>query len=1008
MYREKDREIAHLKRMLGELEPYVYRKIHYQTDWIYEKRTIHPPFKWSGNFAVFETEIDLYDKNTYLFAWFGGESLVVVDGKSYGQINPLQKELWLGRLSRGEHNVKVQVVPRGLFGNRENAVFEYSYLVEIDEEIRSVIDFTQAVIDLASRVEDESLALALIEATESFLAGVYIPRRTEEYKEASGYNSTIRNELKSVWDFAGFPLVHGFEYPEKEKLLKNFEDYKKEVFKLKKIWPKEGKLFLVGHSHIDYAWLWPVSETKRKLRRTFSNVLNLMEKYGITFAQSSAQMYEDVKNNDPELFERIKEAVEKGVWEPIGGMWVEPDTTVPSVESLIRQFLYGQRFFQENFGRRSKVCWLPDVFGFPHTLPQILKEAGMELFVTTKLYWNEATQFPYDLCIWKGLDGSEILYYSFNNPEEGYNGKINANALLSTWKNHRQKHIAPFALLSFGYGDGGGGPSDEMCRKIYSFKDLPKVPELKISTVEGFAKELKKAVSEKELPVWDGELYLELHRGTYTSQSRIKALHRQAEIALRNLELVSTLLGQDIQDEIDEKWKAVLRNEFHDILPGTSIRKVVEDTERELESVIRWAKEKMEEVAKKSAEKAEGFITVFNPYNIPMNLRFFLDRPFLLRYGEKKLRPKYGVEGYLYKIPKKIGPFESVAIPVEGIMDIQPPLGQTDIMGPVVLENKHLRVTVYRNGSFEVFSKKYGRNLFKKPPRLWIYKNIPYYWDNWDIDINTEKEGFPLEGYLHTVEYKPSRQFATVSYRYERSEIHECIILEGDSDILEIAYEVKWNTRRVILKKVFDIDVLTRKALFDVDGGYVERPTTRNTKYEMARFEVPMHMWVSLSENGFGVAILNDSKYGCSVNASKVGISLIKAGIFPDFYADEGMHFFKLGIFPHGGNVEDVIKASIRFSGGLLVLEGKLNIPKLELLGGLFKILALKRSKEGMVLRFVEVAGRSGRAKVKLWRRFEIHRSNILEDNLGKITTSDELELDYRPFKIYTLLLKPV
>ena len=993
-----------MKRLLGELYPFVYRKISDLKEWKFRGFLIDLPFNWDGDLAVFETEIFVEDPSTYLEAWFGGESLVKIDGKACGQINPLQKSIWLGKIADGKkHEIRVEVVPRGLFGSKENSTFEYARLVVLDEEILSIIDFTRAVLDLAENLNDDQLSEALFNFTEDFLSKIHVPRNTPEYLSYIPYNPEARPEVEKIWNPPSFPRVEGFKATFKEELLKRFEDFRKRVERLKEIWPNSGKLIFVGHSHIDYAWLWPISETKRKLLRTFSNALLLMEKHrDFVFTQSSAQMYEDVKDMDKDLYSRISEAVEKGRWEIVGGTWIEFDSNVPSMGSLVRQFFYGQKFFEKEFGKRPKVLWLPDIFGFSYVLPQIIRDAGMDLLITTKLSWNESNEFPYDICIWRGIDGSEILYYSFKNPDGGYNSEISAKAILETWKNHRQKHLSDEILVSFGYGDGGGGPSDEMMRKIYAFEKLPAIPKIRIGSVEEFRKNLMENLKGKEIPVWDGELYLELHRGTYTSASRVKKHHREAEKNLEALETLNAVLDGDLQNEIDEKWKVVLRNEAHDILPGTSINEVHSQAERELEDVSEWAKRKMEEIFPGS--ERDEWITIFNPSLIERKIRFQLEEPLVLERDGKILKPVRTFDGkYFYSSNERIEQLGFASFRIVGKEKVDSHSKSDDL----TLENEFLKVRVGEDGGFTVYSKIHSREAFKSPARLWLFKNVPYYWDNWDIDVNFEKEGFPLEARsVEVVEENDIGKVVLIRYEFDGSTIDEYLSLENGRDVLDIYFKVDWHTRRSLLKLVFDLNVLSRKALFDIDGGYIERSTTRNTNFEKASFEVPHHRWVSISQNGFGVAILNDLKYGSSVNFNRIGLSLIKAGIFPDFFTDEGKHEFRCGVFVHSGDVDEVIERSEDFRRELYVFRGRLegSIGKLEIEGGIFNLLALKKTQDGTLFRFVEVAGRSGRAEIKLSEKRRIFKSNVLEDKLEDLGESSEILLDYEPFKMHTFI----
>ena len=363
--------------------------------------------------------------------------------------------------------------------------------------------------------------------------------------------------------------------------------------RLRSDYPPVGRLAVTGHAHIDLAWLWPLAETRRKGRRTFATVLGLMERYpDFTFNQSSAQLYTWIEQEAPDLFARVKERVAEGRWEPIGGSWVEPDCQVTGGEAFVRQLLYGQRAFEAWFGQRSTVAWLPDVFGFSGGIPQLLRGAGLEGFFTIKLNWNEEDTFPHDLFTWEGIDGSRVTANMFRNlpPAHGYNGNIAPLDTLGTWRNFDGKRLHPESLLAFGWGDGAGGPSARMLENYARIKEFPALPRLRMSHIEDYF-----AALPEELPVWVGELYLELHRGTLTTQAKTKALNRAAEHRLMEAEAFGTLASLDgfayPHDELEEAWKTLLLTQFHDILPGSSIAEVYQDTVPALEEVVRTATE---------------------------------------------------------------------------------------------------------------------------------------------------------------------------------------------------------------------------------------------------------------------------------------------------------------------------------------------------------------------------------------------------------------------------------
>ncbi|MEN3042909.1 MAG: glycoside hydrolase family 38 C-terminal domain-containing protein, partial [Fervidobacterium sp.] len=892
MYRSLETEAIRLSRLLGELLPFsIVRKFEFQ-GWKLRNSKIDFPYNWKDEKApvTFTNEFCTisHDKESvYLRGWFGGESLVLIDGKPYGEINAFHKEVNLTVYCDGKkHLIEIQTVPRGLFGNKEDSVFKFCDIVSYDEDIREVIVFTKNAIDVIKESKNKHLCKALVEITDKFLSSIHLPRNTETYVKTIIENPTIFAQVTSTWSYPDFPtyeITYSLEI--KNEIISKFEKYRNEISKLHKIFPKVGKAYVGGHAHIDYAWLWPVEETKRKIVRTFANAVQLAKKYkNFVYIQSSAQMYEDLEKSYPELFEEIKLLVNQGSWETVGGMWVESDCNIPSMESLIRQFYYGQKYFENKFGKISKVAWLPDVFGFSWILPQIMKQAGIEYFVTTKLTWNEANDFPYDICNWRGIDGSEVIYYSFKNFEDGYNGKISARSIINTFENFRQKELSDKFYLSFGYGDGGGGPTEEMCENYTPLNELPGIPTVQYTKVENFFKQLMEDLEGKEIPVWDNELYLELHRGTYTSQSRIKTLHKTAEEELRVTEILNTLLDENHQERIDKLWKILLRNEFHDILPGSSIKEVYEHSENELKHVIDECIN-----IQKSFFSGSDRITLFNPSSYEQSIIFEFDKNVRLNTKFESVKTYKGT--YLYHLPDEnlqslsLKTFEFYTVENQKTENFEP----MELSANYIMENNKLKVLVYTDGSINIFSKELEKWAFnEKGNILALYKDIPAYWENWDIDFRTTNSIQTLSATkIELLEKNSLREVIRATYQFEKTKIEQLYILEADSDELKIETKIDWHNRRSLLKAIFPTNVLSRSAKYDIDGGYIERPTHSNTNFERARFEVPAHRWVDISQYDFGVCVINNGKYGHKVNGSTIEMSLIKAGIYPDFFADE-------------------------------------------------------------------------------------------------------------------------
>jgi len=1016
--RNLNADINRLYRLLGELVPFSIVKKTKFHGWKISDKIIDLPYKWDPkNMPVsfvneFCFENNSKSESVYLRAWFGGESLVLIDSKPYGEVNVFHKEVNLTPFCDGKkHIIKVQTVPRGLFGTKEESVFKYSDIVIYDTEMRRIVNFTKNVIEAIKENSNEHLTKALINLTDEFLSSIHIPRTTDVYIKTVSENPTIVDQVTSTWSYPDFPIYETvFSQDLKSEVIEKFQEYRENIVNLKKLFPKIGKAFVGGHAHIDYAWLWPIEETKRKIVRTFSNAIQLAKRFPeFVYIQSSAQMYEDIKNEYPEVFEEIKQLVNEGRWEPVGGMWVESDCNVPGIESLIRQFYYGQKFFQKEFGKISKVGWLPDVFGFSWILPQVMKQAGIEYFVTTKLNWNEANDFPYDICRWRGIDGSEVIYYNFKNFEEGYNGRISAKSLINTFENFRQKAITDKFYLSFGYGDGGGGPTEEMCENYYALNDIPGVPKVRYSRTDEFFENLAKDLSNKELPVWDGELYLELHRGTLTSQSKIKMLHKMAEEELRNTEILNALFDGNCQEKIDELWKILLHNEFHDILPGSSIREVYADAERELKYVIDECNN-----IQKSFFKKDEVITLFNPSSYEQPIVFEFDGKIDLETNSECVKTYNG--SYLYYIPEKhLKPvsFETLKIRHSNKDELED-FESIEISDEYTMENEKLKVIIYTDGTVNIFNKTLGKWAFKDRGNiLAFYKDIPAYWENWDIDYRSKNSMQILSPTkIELVEKNNLREVVKTTYKFEGTTIEQYYILENWTDELKIETKIDWHHRRSLLKVLFPTTILSRFAKYDIDGGYIERPTHNNTNFEKARFEVLAHRWVDISQYDYGICVLNNGKYGHKVNNSTIEMTLIKAGIYPDFFADEGYHEFTYSIYVHGKeDVKDFYKRSEKLNKKIKVYSGKVKKEpyRLEMSPDNLKILSFRKVGKSFYLRLLETTGSSGNAKIKfIGTQIEkMYLTDILENRIDELPINkNTTTLKLEPFKFYTLEFK--
>ena len=1020
MNKNKSNDIQHLKHMLAEVLPYCIVECQDIKEWTLNNNKINFNFNWEKETSpvIFQKQILLEkcEKNcsVYMSGWFGGESLVKIDGKPFGEINVFHKEINLSSFADGkEHLIQVFTVPRGLFGTKEEAVFRYARLVKYDDELKKAVIYVNNMINISQESENDSLSLKIIEYTDDFLSSVYVPRDTDKYLLNILDNPSILSDVTNVWTHPEFTRPSHRDNSEvKTNFFGKFPEYKNALEKLKNLFPKTGKVYVMGHAHIDYAWLWPVDETKRKIERTFSNAIQLSAKYPeFIYSQSSAQMYKDIKELSPDVFEKIKKLVKEGKWEPAGGMWVESDCNVPSAESLIRQFYYGQTFFEKEFGKRANNCWLPDVFGFSWILPQILRQACIKYFATTKLFWNDTNDFPYDVCRWRGIDGSDVLYYSYKNMEDGYNGKISAKSIINTWNNFRQKGELSSILLSFGYGDGGGGPTEEMCENFHPLSQAAGIPQVEYSSASDFFDRVEKEVDYSKLPVWDSELYFELHRGTYTSQARTKRFHKLAENELRKAEILNTLFDCNNQNFLDSQWEVLLRNEFHDILPGSSIKEVYEDTETELSQVIQKSAELSEKIiSEKASDKG---LALFNPASTHNYIVFEHEKNMKVFFEGKELLKQKTFEGrYLYFIKEKISALDLVNLSAVHADEHSESIVFTDSR---LMENEFIKATINDDGTVDIYHKKTGKTVSDHGMnRLMLYKNIPYYWENWDIDKNYYKSGVQLKAQsIKTVEEGDIRKVIKVEYQIESSKIEQYYILYKTAQYIEVVSKVDWHMRRALLKAIFPTKVLNRYAKYDIDNGYIERPTHNNTVYEKAKFEVLGHRWVDISQEDFGVSVINDCKYGHYVKNSEIELSLIKSGIYPDFFADEGSHEFSYIIFSHEScSIKDVSLLAEQYNKRPEVFNGSVNYeyPKIKIDSEAFKIYSLRKTDEkNIYLRIAEVLGTSGKLTVTIDNTpiKAVYLTNILHDIEQKLEVKENtVSFNFDPFKIFTLMIE--
>ncbi|MQA10718.1 MAG: alpha-mannosidase [Pseudonocardiaceae bacterium] len=753
------------------------------------------------------------------------------------------------------------------------------------------------------------------------------------------------------------------------------------------------RLSAVGHAHIDSAWLWPLRETVRKVARTTSNVTALMDEHpGFVFAMSQAQQLAWIKEHHPDVFARVKEKIEEGQFVPVGGMWVESDTNMPGAEAMARQFVHGKRFFLDEFGLETREVWLPDSFGYSAALPQLVTQSASGWFLTQKISWNQANKFPHHTFFWEGIDGTRV--FTHFPPVDTYNSEFSGKELAHAAGNFAEKGKATRSLLPFGWGDGGGGPTREMLARAARLSNLEGSARVEIERPDEF---FRKAHEEyPDAPVWVGELYLEFHRGTYTSQAKTKQGNRRSEHLLREAELwaatASVQLGHSYPyEQLDRIWKTVLLNQFHDILPGSSIAWVHREAEQSYAAI---------------ADELEQLITT----------------------AQQQLAGE-GTEAIVFNA----APHARDGIEAGGAATVSMPDGSVRVDerdGGFVLDNGLLRTVIDRRGLLtsmldltmdrEVLPPGAAANL------LQLHQDLPNKWDAWDVDA------FYRNTVTDLTEADEIAVSSTDSYHvsirivrsFSQSTVTQLLTLRAGARQVDIDTGVDWHESEKFLKLAFPVDLQTDRFASETQFGHVYRPTHGNTSWDAAKFECCAHRWVHLAEPGYGVALVNDSTYGHDVSraakseggvSTTVRASLLRAPRFPDPDTDHGVHRFRHALLA-GAGVDDAVREGYRVNLPTRVVHGSRSVRPLVSVDNpavVVESVKLAEDRSGdVVVRLYEAAG--GRAGAQLTANFPVRgavSTDLLErrwpDSAAYELTNSALSVHLRPFQIHTLRLTP-
>ena len=767
---------------------------------------------------------------------------------------------------------------------------------------------------LAKRLEFSAILQSIDKNCEKLYYDIYVPYNTMKFLNPNDKIYTdILNHLNKALNLLDLRVIPSDEF---EKSVSLAIDYLREEYYEKVCREQDHSVICTGHTHIDVAWLWSLRQTREKVQRSFSNVLRLMEKYPeYQFMSSQPQLYQFLKEESPETYEEVKKMVKAGRWEVEGAMWVEADCNLSSGESLVRQILMGKRFFKKEFGKDSKVLWLPDVFGYSAALPQILHKSGVDKFLTSKISWNETNQMPYDTFLWVGIDGTEVLSYFLTAQDKKrgedpvryvtYSANTEPSQIAGTWDRYQQKELNHEVLLTFGYGDGGGGPTKHQLEVLRrQTKGVIGCPNAKIDTVSNFFQRLFDRVKDNpKLPKWVGELYLEYHRGTYTSIAKNKRNNRQSELLLQNCELLSIMNlvlneAKYPQKQLNQNLELILLNQFHDIIPGSSIKEVY-DTSDEQYAQIRRSFEMIQEKSYKaiaSKIKTEGGVVVFNPHSF--------DNSSVVSVGG----------GFIYVKD----------IPAKGYKVITPEKSnQQVVVTESGMENAFFIIDFDESYNFSrIYDKKNNREVLKageKGNTLLAFEDIPRGYDAWEItNYYTEKQWEINEVVSSEILMEGARGGIKVTKKFLNSTIIQKIYIYHDIAKIDFDTTIDWKEEHILVKTAFPVDIHTDKATYDIQFGNVERPTHRNTSWDSAKFEVCAHKFVDLSEYGYGVSLLNDCKYGHDALGNNIRLTLIKSATYPNPDADKEKHTFVYSLYPHRGGFREA---------GTIKLAYDLNLP---------------------------------------------------------------------------------
>lgn len=973
---------------------------------------VNIPEAWKGHQIVGRFDFGITGANNNS----GFESLLYVNGKPYQGVDSNHREVFFPDESTDSTIELFFRLWSGLEGGGPPTVQRHKIktaeVAWLDEATDDLYFTAKAVLETVNILEaNRTERIDLLSALERAFKYIDWSRAGSEK-----FYNTVAQASESLWT-------------EISKLEKNYD----------------VTIHCVGHTHIDVAWLWRLKHTREKAARSFSTVCRLMEKYPeYMFLQTQPQLYEDIKNDYPEIYEQICMRVKEGRWEAEGGMWLEADCNIPSGEALVRQLLYGTQFFREEFGIKCTYLWLPDVFGYNWAMPQILKKSGLDTFVTTKISWNQYNRMPHDTFMWRGIDGSEILTHFITTPSNGrndhaphytYNGDIKSSTVQGSWDIYSDKNINRELLMAYGYGDGGGGVNREMLEMRRRLDKLPGIPHVKTGHANEYFKELHERVeaTDQYVHTWDGELYLEYHRGTYTSQAYNKMMNRKLELLYRELEFIAVLNSMVKTEwstypkvELDEGWKIILRNQFHDIIPGSSISEVYQDSKEEYERAEKIAKVCWNEQASTMVmpDTAKNNLTVFNSASWQQTDMLYVCGQYDMQNGKfvdangNELNAQYTEDGWMVQVEN---------IPPMGFKTISFEPNKSEILQgiPFTITSSGINTPYYeiewddQGHLVKIYDIEAEREVLatgEKGNVLQVFEDKPRDYDAWELEIDYQEKMQEIVDVIkiEVKEIGTLRAVVRFEWRYMDSVIKQDMIVYKNNKRIDFKTEIEWKEHDKFMKAAFPVNIRSTEATYDIQFGNIKRPTHWNTSWDYAKFEVVGHQWADLSERGYGISLLNDCKYGYDIKDHVMRLSLIKSATYPDPEADQGRHVFTYSVYPHLGDwvQAKTVHEAWALNNPLTYVTGQSlysNFTLFSVSKDNVMIDAVKKGEEQniIVLRLHEFTG--CREKINIISDLPIkswQECNLMEQKIGEKYMEQEILFSIKPYEIKTFMIE--